>query len=151
MAMFEIGTGDMLHAKVDAIVNPVNTEGVMGKGLALQVKRAFPDVFQAYALGCRRGEIVIGKVHVVVERRDPWFFVINFPTKQSWRQPSRLEYIDAGLVDLVKHVRGHDIQSIAIPPLGCGLGGLDWAVVKPRIVEAMSALPDVRVVLFVPL
>jgi O-acetyl-ADP-ribose deacetylase (regulator of RNase III) len=140
----ELGHGDLLTAKVDALVNPVNTAGVMGKGLALQFKKAFPDVFTAY----KKAKLAIGRMHVV-ERAHAPRFVINFPTKQHWRDPSKLEYIESGLVDLVARVRDLGITSIAIPPLGCGLGGLDWADVKPLIVDAFAPLP-VRVVLFEP-
>jgi O-acetyl-ADP-ribose deacetylase (regulator of RNase III) len=145
----EAGHGDLITAKVDALINPVNTEGVMGKGLALQFKKAFPDVFVEYASACRRGEVVIGRMHVVQRSAAPRF-VINFPTKQQWRNPSKLEYVDAGLVDLIAHIHHLGIESIAIPPLGCGLGGLDWTDVKPRLVQAFASLPDVRVVLFEP-
>lgn len=143
----ELVRGDLLRAEVDAIVNAVNTVGVMGKGLALQIKKAFPDVFAEYARACKAGAVEVGRVHVV-ERPTPPRFVINFPTKQHWRQPSKLAYIDAGLVDLVAQVREREIRSIAVPPLGCGLGGLDWSEVEPRIVDAFGALPDVRVLLY---
>lgn len=145
----EVGHGDLLAAEVDALVNTVNTKGVMGKGLALQFKRAFPEVFEAYESACKRGEVVVGKVHVVARETAPRF-VINFPTKQRWRAPSKLEYVEAGLVDLVARVAELGIGSIAMPPLGCGLGGLDWRDVRPKIVAAFEALPDVRVLLFEP-
>lgn len=145
----EVGTGSLLTAEVDALVNTVNVEGVMGKGLALQFKRAFPAVFAAYAQACKRGEVVVGRMHVVELPGSPRF-VINFPTKKQWRQPSKLEYVESGLVDLVATIRRLGIQSIAIPPLGCGLGGLDWAIVRPQIVAALEELADLRVVLFEP-
>jgi O-acetyl-ADP-ribose deacetylase (regulator of RNase III) len=145
----ERGEGDLITADVDALVNTVNTVGVMGKGLALQIKKAFPDVFTEYSRACRQGTLTIGRVQVV-RRSAPPSFVINFPTKQHWRQPAKLEYIESGLTDLVPQVRELHIGSIAIPPLGCGLGGLDWSDVKPLIVRAFAPLPDVRVVLFEP-
>lgn len=145
----ERGDGNLITADVDAIVNTVNAEGVMGKGLALQVKNAFPDVFAEYARACKQGAVAVGSMHVVHRATRPRF-VINFPTKKHWRHPSKLEYIDSGLADLVMQVRKLDIRSIAIPPLGCGLGGLDWSEVKPRIIEAFGPLPEVRVVLFEP-
>lgn len=148
--VIERGTGDLLAADVDALVNAVNTEGVMGKGLALQFKNAFPDVFASYQRACAAGEVVPGRMHIVTRLASPRF-VINFPTKTLWRQPSRLEYVHDGLRDLVDQVRALGIQSIAIPPLGCGLGGLRWSVVKPLIVETLAQVPDVRVVLFEPL
>jgi O-acetyl-ADP-ribose deacetylase (regulator of RNase III) len=145
----EHGEGDLTRAAVDALVNPVNTVGVMGKGLALQIKRAFPDVFAGYGRACKQGEVQVGRMHVVHRATAPRF-VINFPTKKHWRDSSKLEYIVAGLSDLVTTVDELHIGSIAIPPLGCGLGGLDWTAVKPRIVAAFRAHPDVRVVLFEP-
>ncbi len=145
----ELGQGNLLAAEVDALVNTVNTEGVMGKGIALQFKKAFPDNFKSYARACKAGEVVIGGMHVVQRLASPRF-IINFPTKNHWRQPSRLEYIESGLADLVARVRELGIKSIAVPPLGCGNGGLDWTAVRPRIVEAFKAIPDVRVLLFEP-
>lgn len=145
----EAGHGDLITAEVDAIVNTVNTVGVMGKGLALQIKNAFPEVFAGYARACKEGAVAVGRMHVVHRSSSPRF-VINFPTKKHWRQPSKLEYIESGLADLVAQVRKLGIRSIAIPPLGCGLGGLDWDDVKPRIIEAFGSLPDVRVMLFDP-
>ena len=145
----EAGHGDLFAANVDALVNPVNTAGVMGKGLALQFKKAFPDVFADYARACKHGEVELGRMHVVQRSTSP-LFVINFPTKKHWRQPSKLEYIESGLDDLVAQVRRLEIRSIAVPPLGCGLGGLDWREVKPRIAAARGSLPEVRVVLFAP-
>lgn len=145
----ERGNGDLLAAAVDALVNPVNTDGVMGKGLALQIKNAYPDVLAEYARACKQRELEIGRMHVVRRTASPTF-VINFPTKKQWRHPSKLEYIESGLEDLIARVRELDIGSIAIPALGCGLGGLDWAEVRPHIVAACNALPEVRVVLFEP-
>src|SRR5690606_354009 len=121
----ERGQGDLLTADVDAIVNAVNTVGAMGKGLALQFKRAFPDNFRAYAAACKQGQVVIGKMHVT-QRSTPPRFIINFPTKQHWRNASEFEYVRAGLVDLVVQIRDRGIESIAVPALGCGLGGLAW-------------------------
>ncbi|ADO68851.1 type II toxin-antitoxin system antitoxin DNA ADP-ribosyl glycohydrolase DarG [Stigmatella aurantiaca] len=145
----ESGKGNLLTAEVDALVNTVNTEGVMGKGLALQFKKAFPENFVSYERACKAGEVVPGRMHIVHRLASPRF-IINFPTKKHWRNPSKLEYVRDGLRDLVTHVRKLGIQSIAIPPLGCGNGGLDWADVKPLIVQSFEALHDVRVVLFEP-
>jgi O-acetyl-ADP-ribose deacetylase (regulator of RNase III) len=140
-------TGDLLTVDVDALVNPVNTHGVMGAGLALQFKRVFPENFVAYQRACRAGDVAIGRMHVVQRVATPRF-IINFPTKEHWRNPSKLEYVRIGLCDLVAQVRARHIQSIAIPPLGCGLGGLDWAVVAPLIEQAFARLPHVRTVVF---
>jgi O-acetyl-ADP-ribose deacetylase (regulator of RNase III) len=143
------GEGDLLAAEVDALVNPVNTAGVMGKGLALQFKAAFPDNFAAYERACKAGELVTGRMHVV-HRPAPPRIIINFPTKKHWRQPSRREYVRDGLVDLVAQVRELGIGSVAVPALGCGHGGLDWSDVRPLIEQAFAAVPAVRVVLFEP-
>lgn len=145
--MIERGYGDLVTSDVDAIVNTVNTVGVMGTGLAAQVRVTFPEVFTAYARACKQGEVVVGRMHVVERVARPRY-VINFPTKQHWRNPSRIEYIDSGLVDLVAQIRERGIRSIAVPPLGCGKGRLEWSDVKPRIVAALSPLRDVRVVLY---
>ncbi|WP_322516446.1 macro domain-containing protein [Rhodopseudomonas palustris] len=144
-------TGNLLEQRVDAIVNTVNTVGVMGKGIALQFKRKWPANAKAYEAACKRGDVVPGKMFVfdnggLVEPK----FIINFPTKRHWRQPSRMADIDAGLVDLVAQVKRLNIRSIAIPPLGCGNGGLDWNLVRPRIEAAFRDLPDVQVQLFAP-
>lgn len=143
----ERGEGNLLRADVDALVNTVNTEGVMGKGLALQFKKAFPDNFAAYERACKSKEVVPGRMYMV-RRFSPPRLIINFPTKTHWRLPSKLDYVRDGLVDLVAQIRALDIQSIAIPPLGCGLGGLDWSAVKPLILDACQQVPDVRVASF---
>jgi O-acetyl-ADP-ribose deacetylase (regulator of RNase III) len=145
----ERGHGNLLAADADALVNTVNAEGVMGKGLALQFKKAFPEAFASYEKACKAGEVAPGRMHVVKRLASPRF-IINFPTKNRWRQPSKIEFIRDGLVDLVKQVRALGIESIAIPPLGCGMGGLAWSDVKPLIVRAFDEVPTVRVVLFEP-
>lgn len=145
----EQGFGNLLTADVEALVNTVNTRGVMGKGLALQFKKAFPDAFTSYDRACRAGEVRVGQMHVV-ERAVAPHLIINFPTKDHWRQPSKVSFITDGLADLVQVVGGLKVRSIAVPPLGCGLGGLDWQEVKPLIVAAFAELPEVRVVLFEP-
>lgn len=147
--IIERGQGDLLAARVDALVNPVNTVGVMGKGLALQFKKAFPDNFAAYERACKTGEVEVGRMYVVRRVGSPKL-IINFPTKNHWRDPSRIEYVRDGLLDLAEQIRQLGIESIAIPPLGCGLGGLDWAVVKPMIVETLASVPTGRVLLFEP-
>ena len=148
-AMIELGTGSLLDADVDAFVNTVNTVGVMGKGLALQFKKAFPEAAAAYERACKAGEVQVGRMLVVPRLAAP-HFIINFPTKKHWRQPSKLEYVRTGLLDLAAQVRRLRIRSLAIPPLGCGNGGLDWAEVRPLIVQCFESMPDVRVVLFEP-
>jgi O-acetyl-ADP-ribose deacetylase (regulator of RNase III) len=144
-------TGDILSAEAEALVNPVNCVGVMGRGLALQFRRAFPENSAAYQAACGRGEVRAGEMFVYpLPGAERPRFIINFPTKQHWRAPSRMEDIEAGLAALVEEVRRRGIRSVAVPPLGCGLGGLDWAEVRPRIEEAFAALPDVRVLLYEP-
>lgn len=144
-------TGDLLEQRVDAIVNTVNTVGVMGKGIALQFKRKWPANSKAYEAACKLKQVVPGKMFVfdnggLVQPK----YIINFPTKRHWRQPSRMADVEAGLADLIAQIKALGIRSIAIPPLGCGNGGLDWNDVRPRIEAAFSALPHVEVQLFGP-
>ncbi len=149
--MIEYKTGDVLAEDVEALVNTVNCVGVMGRGIALQFKKAWPENFKAYAAACRRDEVQPGRMFVfeTQELTGPRY-IINFPTKRHWRGKSRIEDIEAGLEALVEEIRGRDIRSIAIPPLGAGLGGLDWAEVRTRIEEALGGVDDVRVVVFEP-
>jgi len=151
MPMIEHAHGNLLKANAEALVNTVNCVGVMGKGIALQFKQAFPENFRVYEHACRTGEVQPGRMLVFETGRmvSPKY-IINFPTKRHWRESSRLEDIDAGLTALVAEVQKAGIRSIAIPPLGCGNGGLDWAVVRPRIEAAFSGIPDVQVLLFSP-
>lgn len=137
-------TGDLLRDDAQALVNAVNTVGVMGKGLALQFKRAFPEVFRTYQAACQRGEVQPGRVLPVrLQSSDRW--VLNFPTKRHWRQRSRLADIESGLDDLIRVIDELKIASVAVPPLGCGNGGLDWSVVRPLIIERLGVLDcDVR-------
>ena len=149
--MIDTATGNLLDAEVEALVNTVNTVGVMGKGIALQFKRRFPANFEAYAAACRRGEVRIGRMLVVETGASSGpRFIINFPTKEHWRDPSRLAFVRDGLVALVEELRGRRIRSIAIPPLGCGLGGLDWSDVKPLIETALAQVPEVRALVYPP-
>ncbi|MDP2323163.1 MAG: macro domain-containing protein, partial [Gammaproteobacteria bacterium] len=141
----------LLQANVEALVNTVNTEGVMGKGIALQFKEAFPDNFAAYEAACQRREVEVGKMFVFeTGRLDGLRWIINFPTKKHWRQPSKMDYVRTGLADLVRVVEQLGIQSIAVPPLGCGYGGLDWAQVRDAIEATSSELPNVEFVAFEP-
>lgn len=144
--------GNLLEDEAEALVNAVNTVGVMGAGIAKQFKQKFPDMFLVYEQACKAGELKLGRVQVVpVESKSEKKYVINFPTLEHWSDRSTLDHIRMGLEDLVRVVKEKKIQSIAIPPLGCGVGGLDWQEVKPLIEKAFEALPGVRVHLYEPL
>lgn len=149
--MIEFTSGDILKDDVDAIVNTVNCVGIMGRGIALQFKNAWPENFKAYEAACKREEVQPGRMFVYeVGQLTTPRYIINFPTKRHWRGKSRIEDIESGLKALVGEIRQRGIRSIAIPPLGSGLGGLDWNDVRPRIEAAMQELPDVRVRIFEP-
>ncbi|WP_027285558.1 type II toxin-antitoxin system antitoxin DNA ADP-ribosyl glycohydrolase DarG [Rubritepida flocculans] len=149
--MITLKTGDILAEPAEALVNTVNCVGVMGRGVALQFRNAFPDNFRAYEAACARGEVRPGQMFVFERQAlDAPRWIINFPTKRHWRGRSRIEDIEAGLVALVEEIRARNIRSVAIPPLGCGLGGLDWGQVRPRIEAALAALPEVSVTVFAP-
>ncbi len=144
--------GDLLKQHdVDAIVNTVNCVGVMGKGIALQFKNKWPENYEAYRAACKAGAVRTGRMFVfdAGAYAQP-HYIINFPTKEHWKGKSRIEYIVDGLADLVAQVRERGIRSIAVPPLGCGNGGLDWLQVRPVIERAFAGLPDVEVRLFPP-
>lgn len=133
--------GNLLEDPSEALVNTVNTVGVMGKGIALQFKQAFPDVFLQYEKDCKKKEVQIGRMHVVkIDSLVGPKYIINFPTKQHWKEKSKMSYILSGLKDLIKVIKDLNIQSIAIPPLGCGNGGLEWSKVKPLIEDAFQDL-----------
>ncbi len=149
--MIQFTTGNILRDDADAIVNTVNCVGVMGRGIALQFKKAWPENFKKYEEACRRGEVRPGRMFVFeTGRLTPPRFIINFPTKRHWRGDSRIEDIEAGLIDLVRIIRENKITSIALPPLGSGLGGLDWPLVRARIEEALAALPEVDIRVYEP-
>ncbi|MCY2930903.1 MAG: macro domain-containing protein [Planctomycetota bacterium] len=149
--MIEQKHGDILKADVEALVNTVNCVGVMGRGIALQFRKAFPECFTEYKALCDRKELHPGKLHVCnLSRLENPRFVINFPTKRHWKGQSKLEDIEAGLTALVELIRKRGIHSVAVPPLGCGLGGLSWQEVRPRIERAFADLTQVRVLLYEP-
>ena len=147
--MISFKTGDLLAEDAEALVNTVNCVGVMGRGIALQFKKAFPDHFRAYAAACKRGEIAPGRMFVFETGglTNPRY-IINFPTKRHWRGASRMGDIQAGLDALVREIGNRSIASIAIPPLGSGLGGLDRGEVRPLIEEALRGFDALRVVVF---
>lgn len=151
--MIKETTGNLFEAKAEALINAVNCVGVMGKGIALQFKQKFPaDYFDAYKIACQNGELAIGKVQVYKLKNDQTKprYIINFPTKNHWREPSKIEDIESGLQSLVETVERYEIKSIAMPALGCGLGGLDYDKVKLLIEKAFVKLPNVEVLLFMP-
>lgn len=149
--MIELAQGNLLEADAEALVNTVNCEGYMGKGIALQFKQAYPENFRAYERACHAHEVQPGRMFTVTTGQmvNPQY-IINFPTKRHWRGASRIEDIRAGLKALVQEVKRLGIQSIAVPPLGCGNGWLNWWEVRPMIEQALQAVPDVRVLLFEP-
>ncbi len=146
--MIQFVEGNLLEASTEAVVNTVNCVGYMGKGIALQFKMAFPENFREYQKACKNQTIQPGQMFVY--ETGSWTgpkYIINFPTKRHWKANSKLEDIVGGLRDLVRIIHQLGIRSIAIPPLGCGLGGLKWLDVKPLIEEALSPLEklDIRV------
>ena len=149
--MITYKTGDILTEAAEALVNTVNCVGVMGRGVALQFKRAFPENFKAYAARCKRDEMRPGRVFVFeTGAMVPPRYIINFPTKRHWRGKSRLEDIESGLESLAGAIRSRGIRSIAIPPLGSGLGRLHWPSVRRRMEAALGVLDDVEIVIFEP-
>lgn len=150
--MIETQQGNLLNAPVEALVNTVNTEGVMGKGIALQFKQAYPQMFRAYEQACKAGEVHLGKMHVYdlggLVGGPRW--IINFPTKGHWRSKSKKQDIESGLQNLVETIKRLNIRSIALPPLGCGHGGLEWSDVRPLIEASLEELPEVRSLVFAP-
>jgi O-acetyl-ADP-ribose deacetylase (regulator of RNase III) len=149
--VIEYRTGDILQADAEALVNTVNCVGIMGRGIALQFRNAYPANFRAYESACARGEVQPGRMFVFEtgQLTNPRF-IVNFPTKRHWRGKSRIEDIETGLGALADEIRKRRIQSVAVPPLGSGLGGLDWHAVRPRIEEALRDLEGVRIVVFEP-
>ncbi len=149
--MIEYKHGDILTEDAEALVNTVNCVGIMGRGIALQFKNAFPENFKAYAAACQREDVQPGRMFVYETGRltNPRY-IINFPTKRHWRGKSRMEDIDSGLKALAQEIRDRHIRSIAIPSLGSGLGGLDWTQVRPRMEEALRGFDDLRIILFEP-
>lgn len=149
--MINMTEGNLLKSNAEALVNTVNTVGVMGKGIALQFKKVFPENFELYTKACKSKKVVIGTMFVtkttdLIDQK----YIINFPTKKHWKEKSKAEYIQKGLRDLVRVMQDKQIKSIAIPPLGCGLGGLAWESVRSLIEEAFAPFPDVDVFLYPP-
>ena len=150
MTVIRFGKGNLLTQDVEALVNPVNCVGVLGKGLALQFKRAFPEMVEPYERACSAGEVVPGVVHVVdrgAGQRPRW--ILNVPTKRHWRNPSRLDDVAIGVRALVEKIRELRIRSVAVPPLGCGNGGLNWAEVRAILLAELGDV-EAEVILFAP-
>lgn len=149
--MIEYKTGNILTEDAEAIVNTINCVGVMGRGIALQFKKRYPENFKKYAAACRNKEVVLGKMFVFKTEASTYpKYIINFPTKNHWRGKSKAEDIARGLDDLLGVILKKEIKSIALPPLGCGLGGLEWKKVKDIIEEKLSKFTDIKIVVFEP-
>jgi O-acetyl-ADP-ribose deacetylase (regulator of RNase III) len=149
--MIEMTKGNILEADVEAVVNTVNTVGHMGKGIALQFRKAYPENYEAYRKACDRGEVQPGRMFIYDRQSfaNPRY-IVNFPTKRHWKGKSRMEDIESGLVDLLKDVEVLGLRSVAVPPLGSGLGGLNWMDVRRRLEAAFATKPDVRWIIYEP-
>lgn len=149
--MINYKSGNILQDQSDAIVNTVNCVGVMGKGLALQFKKAFPENFKQYKKACDHKEVKVGKMYIT-EYGDMLGkkYIINFPTKDHWKGNSKYEFIELGLDDLVTQIKNYNIHSIAIPPLGAGLGGLEWNTVKKLILDKLSLIEGLELNIYEP-
>lgn len=145
-----VESGSLFDSDAEALVNPVNTEGIMGAGLAKEFRRRWPVMYQEYAQICRRGMLDVGMMHFWLTGSLIPRFVVNFPTKRQWREPSCLEWVDMGLVELATQMEIRNIQSIAMPALGCGLGGLPWEDVERLVRRRFAANWFVRVHLYAP-
>ena len=140
--MIRYTTGNILQSTADILVNTVNTVGIMGKGIALAFKKAYPDNYKAYRQAFEADALSTGKMFVFKTVLWQPRYIVNFPTKKHWRNKSKLEYVSDGLDDLVRLIGDLDVKSIAIPPLGCGNGGLEWSVVKKLILEKLEPISD---------
>lgn len=147
MPVVKILKGDILKSDAQTLVNTVNTVGIMGKGIALDFKKRFPDMFDDYVNRCAAGDVKLGEPYLFRRLIPPW--IINFPTKEHWRSVSRIEAVVDGLVYLRDHIQQWEIESIAVPPLGCGNGQLEWKVVGPEIYRHLNDLP-IPVELYAP-
>ena len=140
-------TGDMFESRAQTLVNTVNCVGVMGKGIALEFKKRFPEMFEDYAKRCRKGEVKLGRPYLYRSSSGSW--ILNFPTKDHWRSVTRLKDIISGLEFLAQHYKEWDIKSLAVPPLGCGHGQLEWRIVGPTLYRYLERL-DIPVELYAP-
>jgi O-acetyl-ADP-ribose deacetylase (regulator of RNase III) len=145
--MVRVLVGSLFDSKAQTLVNAVNCVGVMGKGIALEFKKRFPDMFQDYVMRCEAGRVWIGEPYLYRRAMEPW--IVNFPTKRDWRSRSRLEDITTGLDSLERHYREWGVTSLAVPALGCGQGHLEWTLVRPILLRFLSRL-EVPVELYAP-
>jgi O-acetyl-ADP-ribose deacetylase (regulator of RNase III) len=149
--MLNFTTGNLLEARAQALVNTVNTVGVMGKGIALMFKERFGDNYRQYATACKEGQVQTGRMFITeLSELDGPRWIVNFPTKQHWRSPSQLKWVIEGLQDLRQFLIENNVKSIAIPPLGAGNGGLSWELVKPEIELALGDVPNIEITVFEP-
>jgi O-acetyl-ADP-ribose deacetylase (regulator of RNase III) len=139
--------GDLFASRAQTLTNTVNTVGVMGKGIALEFRKRFPVMYEDYVARCEAGEVQLGRPYLFTPLVPPW--ILNFPTKEHWRSLSRLDAIIDGLDHLYKHYEEWGIESLAVPPLGCGEGGLEWRIVGPSLYRGLSRL-DIPVELYAP-
>lgn len=149
--MIKFEKGDLFSVEVDALVNTVNCVGVMGKGIALQFRRKFPDNYKAYKNACKKNEVQLGKMFIF--EKSPLIspkLIINFPTKRHWRDKSQLKDIDSGLNALIDDIERLKIKSIAVPALGCGNGGLNWSIVKQKIEKTFANRVNITAYVFEP-
>ncbi len=149
--MIKYTRGNIIEADVEALINTVNTVGVMGKGIALTFKKAFPENFKIYRKLCENKEFKIGDLLITKTDKAKPKFIVNFPTKQHWRNRSEIDFIKIGMKKLVEAINEKGIKSIAIPPLGCGNGGLNWKVVKSIILKELELLEkDTEIIIYEP-
>ena len=149
--MISYTRGNLLEAQVEALVNTVNTVGIMGKGIALMFKEAFPDNYRLYSAACKREKVQVGEMFITdLDGLIGPKWIVNFPTKKHWKNKTDLKWIIDGLADMRRFLQEHNVRSIAIPPLGCGNGGLKWSQVKPKIEKALGNLPDVNIIVYEP-
>ncbi len=149
--MIRYTRGNLLEAQVEALVNTVNTVGIMGKGIALMFKEAFPDNYRLYSAACKREKVQVGEMFITeLDGLIGPKWIVNFPTKKHWKNKTDLKWIIDGLADMRCFLQEHNVRSIAIPPLGCGNGGLKWSQVKPEIEKALGNLPDVNIIVYEP-
>jgi len=149
--MIKFTKGNILTADVEALVNTVNTVGVMGKGIALAFKKAYPLNYKLYRKVCDNKEFTVGSMFTTNTEQITPKFIINFPTKEHWKGRSKIEFVEKGMKDLVETIKTNQIKSIAIPPLGCGNGGLNWSIVKPIILNELKNIDsDIEVIIYEP-